>query len=463
MVLVVAWISVLVLRAESKEACAIVTLVYSGGSDFVLAATVLGRSLHFHATALPTVALVTDGVPVHRHAELQASGWRVHPVNGIASPFANHASRLGYVYSKLHIFNLVEYERVVYLDADTLAMENIDSLCTANATVSAVQRGVFFNAGVLVVTPDAILHEELVRHHASTPSYTGGDQGYLNTVFWNFQRCTFYDPQTDRRALAEGELRPYVQELQMTSALPQGTYSCLRLPARYNGDVALTVARGGDWALDPQRERQLPAILHYTTGAMKPWHWWSYPVVADHWIWWQFRASVEHDASVRWTTAALLFAFTVVALVYFERTPPAISLGERAPPSVMLILLAYHCASAASLLTAFFSSAVYLVHQLANTVLFALYYLVMHECVVRYCLLPRLGEGCLESGAAHTYRPVVSLLVGLTLVAFFWPGATVYVHCIVGFALAVATLVYQTYFVTTLCAARSAYAVSLIE
>ena len=32
-------------------------------------------------------------------------------------------------YTKLHVWNLVEYEKVVYVDADAMMVDNIDEVC----------------------------------------------------------------------------------------------------------------------------------------------------------------------------------------------------------------------------------------------------------------------------------------------------------------------------------------------
>ena len=35
---------------------------------------------------------------------------------------------LGATFTKIHVFNLVQYEKCVFLDADTLVLQNIDDL-----------------------------------------------------------------------------------------------------------------------------------------------------------------------------------------------------------------------------------------------------------------------------------------------------------------------------------------------
>ena len=35
---------------------------------------------------------------------------------------------LGPTFTKIHVFNMVEYQQVVFLDADTLVLQNVDDL-----------------------------------------------------------------------------------------------------------------------------------------------------------------------------------------------------------------------------------------------------------------------------------------------------------------------------------------------
>ena len=57
----------------------------------------------------------------------------------------------------MHLFNLTQFERIVYLDADTLVLVNVDDLFERNVSFAAAP-DVFppdrFNAGVMIVQPD---------------------------------------------------------------------------------------------------------------------------------------------------------------------------------------------------------------------------------------------------------------------------------------------------------------------
>ncbi|TMW64578.1 hypothetical protein Poli38472_011458 [Pythium oligandrum] len=89
-------------------------------------------------------------------------------------------------YSKLNIFALEEFEKIVYIDADALVLQNVDELFDRSSSFAAAP-DVFppdrFNAGVLVIQPNTDLFEALVAKATVLPSYDGGDTGFLNAFF----------------------------------------------------------------------------------------------------------------------------------------------------------------------------------------------------------------------------------------------------------------------------------------
>eukprot|EP00931_Biecheleriopsis_adriatica_P055283 TRINITY_DN32635_c0_g1_i1.p1 TRINITY_DN32635_c0_g1~~TRINITY_DN32635_c0_g1_i1.p1 ORF type:complete len:377 (+),score=60.16 TRINITY_DN32635_c0_g1_i1:41-1171(+) len=96
------------------------------------------------------------------------------------------------VYSKLSVFRLAA-KRVVFLDADTVVLKNIDDLFSVpldyrfNAAVDMGYK-TSFNSGVLVLEPSSKFYEDLAEFAAENPKipepwFDGGDQGMLNYYF----------------------------------------------------------------------------------------------------------------------------------------------------------------------------------------------------------------------------------------------------------------------------------------
>ncbi|KAL4854448.1 Inositol phosphorylceramide glucuronosyltransferase 1 [Chlorella vulgaris] len=256
----------------AKEAYA--TLLYS--DDFLLGVRVLGQSLRETGTTRDLAVLATEGVSSQAADTLQKDGWKVHRVGLLANPgtWTQEASQARHrrrrlqfrfparfygVYTKLLIFNLTQYERVVYLDADAIAARNMDELFLCDG-LCAVMR-----------------HSErgMLRAVATTPSYTGGDQGFLNAFLSDFPEAPLFDPRRGQllsnssswRSAAPGALK-----------LPLG-----RLPTLYNADLGLFIMNSNRWTLPADEIR----VMHFTLATFKPWDWWAGWIMGEIGARWQ--------------------------------------------------------------------------------------------------------------------------------------------------------------------------------
>ena len=99
-------------------------------------------------------------------------------------------------YIKLHLWSLIECDRIVFLDADTVVLRPIDELFEG-PDFSAVKDpvGDNVNTGVLVVKPSAVTHGLLMKSYLYVDSFTIGDQGTLNSLVdmksWHRLRLRF--------------------------------------------------------------------------------------------------------------------------------------------------------------------------------------------------------------------------------------------------------------------------------
>ncbi|KAJ1445003.1 nucleotide-diphospho-sugar transferase [Pelagophyceae sp. CCMP2097] len=241
--------------APARDALA--TLLYGGA--FVDGARALGHSARKHSTrAVPfeLVSLVTPDVAKKARTCLRRDGWRVLRVSERERPSAlAGAPRLHGVYTKLELWGLTRYRRIVYVDADVAAFGSIDALFEFAGDFGAVLRhSELFNTGVLLITPDRPTAKKLRQAAETTFSYTGGDQGFLNEIH-DLSKC------------------PAARNGDATAAHDRRTQrrdrGCVRLESNFNGDWALDFARGFPCGA--------PALLHYSFGAAKPWTWVSAP------------------------------------------------------------------------------------------------------------------------------------------------------------------------------------------
>lgn len=229
----------------SKDAY--VTLLYGG---FLLGARVLGQSLRETGTTKELIALCTDKVSNRTRRVLQEDGWIIKSISNIQSPYEGQSRRGDYfsgIFSKLLIWNMTDYERIVYLDSDTLVLSNIDHMFDCGTFCAAYRHSDLFNAGVLVVEPSREVFNDILSKIASTPSYDDGDQGFLNVYFHDLKYASMFNWSDSRRQ-----------------------HKPMRLPAGLNGDIGIYYTNSR-WNIPTESLR----VIHFTLGPIKPWIWWS--------------------------------------------------------------------------------------------------------------------------------------------------------------------------------------------
>jgi len=94
-------------------------------------------------------------------------------------------TELGITFTKIRCWTLTQYAKCVFLDADTLVIQNCDELFDREELSASPDAGWpdCFNSGVFVFRPNLDTYKELVNHAVTSGSFDGGDQGLLNTFF----------------------------------------------------------------------------------------------------------------------------------------------------------------------------------------------------------------------------------------------------------------------------------------
>ena len=185
---------------------AVVTMISAEGSGaaslclYANSAAKLGASLR-RFVHLDMIALVFDSgnaTFTRQHAEeLETQGgWQVcklPPLHTRPPPAINryHTAKM---FSKLHVWSLVEYEGILYVDADVLCLRSPAEIFTdvmpamreEGTTLAMVRHGTeanTFNAGVMAVLPRAgAAVSMLEREPHTTYDYSLAEQGFLNVL-----------------------------------------------------------------------------------------------------------------------------------------------------------------------------------------------------------------------------------------------------------------------------------------
>ncbi|KAG2696683.1 hypothetical protein I3760_07G070500 [Carya illinoinensis] len=254
---------------SSKEAY--VTLLY--GDEFLLGVRVLGKSIKDTGSKKEMVVLVSDGVSDYAKKLLQADGWLVEKISLLANPNQVRPKRFWGVYTKLKIFNMTNYKKVVYLDADTIVVKSIEDLFKCGKFCANLKHSERLNSGVMVLEPSEAIFNDMMSKVTTLPSYTGGDQGFLNSYYTGFPNAHVFEPNL---SLEELKSRP-VPEMQRLSTL-------------YNADVGLYML-ANKWMVN---ESEL-CVIHYTLGPLKPWDWWTSWLLKPVDVWQNVREQLEES------------------------------------------------------------------------------------------------------------------------------------------------------------------------
>ena len=247
--------------ANLKSRDAYVTMLYTIHGEmyvegFEIGVRVLGQSLRESKTTYDYVVLCTDDVPQKVKDVLKKDGWIVKTLNKLPL-----TPRFNENIFKLNIWQLKEYRRIVFIDADAIVVRNVDELFRCGAFCATFRHSDLFNSGVMVVEPSVPdLNQMLKAMNNISGTWfhkTFGDQMVLNFHFKDLKKATMFDPTLD-----EYQSKP------------------MRLATGYNADVGVYYLSNG-WTISSKDLK----IIHYTMGIVKPMIWWTYPLFDLNWKW----------------------------------------------------------------------------------------------------------------------------------------------------------------------------------
>ncbi|XP_072259713.1 glycogenin-1-like isoform X1 [Pyxicephalus adspersus] len=156
-------------------------------------ALVLGKSLRNFETSRQLVIMVTSEVTSRMRGILGKVFDQVVEVDVLDSADSVRLSllkrpELGVTFTKIQSWTLTQYTKCVYMDADTIALCNIDELFDREEFSAAPDAGWpdCFNSGVFVFRPSLETFRRLLKYAEDHGSFDGGDQGLLNSFFSNW-------------------------------------------------------------------------------------------------------------------------------------------------------------------------------------------------------------------------------------------------------------------------------------
>ena len=167
-------------RRPKREAYA--TVLHSSES-YVCGAITLAQSLLKTNTKRDLILLHDDSISITKLQALAAVGWKLRRILRIRNPLAEKDSYNEYNYSKFRLWQLTDYDKVVFIDADIIVLLNLDLLFHF-PQMSATGNDVWiFNSGVMVIEPSNCTFSTIMSQRNDIVSYNGGDQGYALCIF----------------------------------------------------------------------------------------------------------------------------------------------------------------------------------------------------------------------------------------------------------------------------------------
>ncbi|MQM05814.1 hypothetical protein Taro_038627 [Colocasia esculenta] len=187
----------------------------------------------------------------------EEDGVKVVTVENVRNPYekqGNFNRRFKLTLNKLYAWSLVEYDRVVMLDSDNIFLRRTDELFQCGQFCAVFINPCIFHTGLFVLQPSMpvfknMLHElEIGRENPD-----GADQGFLASYFPDLLDRPMFHPPNNGSKL-------------------DGTY---RLPLGYQMDASYYYLKLR-WSIPcgPNSVITFPSVPW-----LKPWYWWSWPVL----------------------------------------------------------------------------------------------------------------------------------------------------------------------------------------
>ncbi|KAI9113733.1 hypothetical protein K1719_014984 [Acacia pycnantha] len=150
---------------------------------YVCGAIAAAQSIRMSGSTRDLVILVDETISGYHGSGLEAAGWKVRTIQRIRNPQAEKDAYNEWNYSKFRLWQLTDYDKIIFIDADLLILRNLDFLFGMPEITATGNNATLFNSGVMVIEPSNCTFQLLMDHINEIESYNGGDQGYLNEIF----------------------------------------------------------------------------------------------------------------------------------------------------------------------------------------------------------------------------------------------------------------------------------------
>ncbi|KAL6007835.1 hypothetical protein ACLOJK_033338 [Asimina triloba] len=196
-------------------------------------------------------------------AIIKEDGAKVVVVKNVENPYykqPNFNSRFKLTLNKLYAWSLVDYDRVVMLDSDNLFQHNTDELFQCGQFCAVFINPCIFHTGLFVLQPSVEVFRNMLHElETGRRNSDGADQGFLVSYFSDLLDRPMFHPRSNGTKL-------------------DGFY---RLPLGYQMDASYYYLKLR-WSV-PCGPNSV--ITFPSAPWLKPWYWWSWPVLPLGLLW----------------------------------------------------------------------------------------------------------------------------------------------------------------------------------
>lgn len=238
--------------------------------EFYVATRVMMRSLSKLRVDADLVVIASVDVPTEWVQTMKEEDMvKVVTVKNLKNPYdqqKNFNVRFKLTLNKLYAWSLVDYDRVVMLDSDNLFLQRTDELFQCGQFCAAFINPCIFHTGLFVLEPSMVVFKDMLHElEVARSNPDGADQGFLASYFSDLlDKPMFHPPANDTKLV--------------------GTY---RLPLGYQMDASYFYLKLR-WSI-PCGPNSV--ITFPSAPWLKPWYWWSWPVLPLGLVWHEQRRS----------------------------------------------------------------------------------------------------------------------------------------------------------------------------
>ena len=184
---------------QSQNSFAYIT--YLVNDLFLPGVMTLAESLKYHHAKYPLCCMVTPELSQEARNKLFLVGVHIIELSPKQLIYPNrkdfggrYKDKAWMMFTKLNIFNQIQYKKLVYLDADTVTLDNVDELFeypslaaySDEAVLDSSNKGL--SAGVLVLTPEFLVFQDMLNRINELEYGPNTDQSFLNYYFPKFNK-----------------------------------------------------------------------------------------------------------------------------------------------------------------------------------------------------------------------------------------------------------------------------------